>query len=221
MLSYAASRRPAQRRPSPQAMLFILAGHITAIALVMSAKMELPRPVVPVPTIVEFLDPPKPPPPERDDSKPVKPAQSAIDDPPVIVPVPQPGDPVDARPIPLPLPGNPVIGPDIALQPVIEPRLQPLPVRLGPRLLTSGEQLRPPYPAAKIASEEEAVLRLRLTIDERGRVVAVDPVGRTDPAFLEAARRHLIARWRYQPASEGGRALASATVITLRFQLDD
>jgi len=38
--------------------------------------------------------------------------------------------------------------------------------------------------------------------------------------FLEAARRHLIAHWRYRPASEDGRAIASTAVITLRFQLD-
>jgi len=52
------------------------------------------------------------------------------------------------------------------------------------------------------------------------RVVAVDPVGRTDPLFLEAARRHLIAHWRYKPALADGQAVASSMVITLRFQLD-
>jgi protein TonB len=45
-------------------------------------------------------------------------------------------------------------------------------------------------------------------------------VGQADRAFLEAARRHLIANWRYKPASEGGRAVATSTVITLRFQLE-
>ena len=66
----------------------------------------------------------------------------------------------------------------------------------------------------------EAVLRLRLSIDERGRVVSVDPVGAADGAFLAAARRHLLAQWRYKPAMEGGRAVATSIVITLRFQLE-
>ena len=70
------------------------------------------------------------------------------------------------------------------------------------------------------ASEEEAVLRLKLTIDERGRVIAVEPLGRADRAFLDSARRHLIAHWRYRPATEDGRAVSSSAVITLRFQLD-
>jgi protein TonB len=51
-------------------------------------------------------------------------------------------------------------------------------------------------------------------------VVAVEPVGRADPAFLAAARRHLLAQWRYKPATEDGRAIASSTTITLRFELD-
>ena len=69
------------------------------------------------------------------------------------------------------------------------------------------------------AQEKEAVLRLRLSIDERGRVVAVEPVGKAEPAFLAAARRHILA-WRYAPATEGGRAIASTTVVTLEFKLD-
>jgi protein TonB len=64
------------------------------------------------------------------------------------------------------------------------------------------------------------LLRLRLTIDERGRVVAVEPVGKSDRVFLEAARRYLVAHWRYRPASEDGRAVATSIVIALRFQLD-
>ena len=51
------------------------------------------------------------------------------------------------------------------------------------------------------------MLKLRLSIDHRGRVVAVEPVGRADRAFLAAARRHLIAKWRYKPATEDGRAV--------------
>ena len=39
----------------------------------------------------------------------------------------------------------------------------------------------------------------------------MEPVGRTDRSFLEAARRHLIASWRYKPATEDGKAVASST----------
>lgn len=64
------------------------------------------------------------------------------------------------------------------------------------------------------------MLKLRLTIDERGRVIAVDPVGSADRSFFQAARKHLMASWRYKPATEDGRPVASSTVITLRFELE-
>jgi protein TonB len=80
--------------------------------------------------------------------------------------------------------------------------------------------LKPPYPQSKLLTGEEAELTLRLGIDSSGRVVSVEPVGRADRVFLEAARRHLMGHWRYKPATEGGRAVATSTVITLRFQLD-
>ena len=54
-----------------------------------------------------------------------------------------------------------------------------------------------------------------------GRVVAVDPIGKADPVFLAAARRHLMAHWRYKPAMQAGHAVSSNLVVTLRFQLDD
>jgi protein TonB len=217
MLAYAANvRRRAARPPSPQAMLLIVAAHVALIALVMSAKMDLPARIIPHGITIDLIKVPKPPP-ERPRETPRNPAQSAEQHS-VIIPMPQPTrDTIDQRPIPLPLPGGDTVGP----APDPQPTVDPLPVRLGPRLATPASELRPPYPPSKISSEEEAVLRLRLAIDARGRVTAVDPVGRADPAFLEAARRHLIAHWRYKPASEDGRALASSTVITLRFQLDD
>ena len=222
MAAYASRRHPFERQPAPHAMLVILVGHIAVIAAVMSARMDLPTKVVR--SITETYNvplPKEPPPPEPQPKAEPQPRDSVIERPAVIVPVPRPNpDRVDARPVPLPMPGEP-IGPrvDPLPQPRVDPKPQP-PVRTGPRFATPPSALRPPYPASKIASEEEAVLKLRLSIDERGRVIAVHPVGRADPAFLQAARGHLLAKWRYQPATEDGRPVASSTVITLRFQLD-
>ena len=219
MLAYAAHRRRiAERHSAPHVMLAIMVGHIALIAAVMSAKMDLPERIRDI-TEVELIpvppEPPRqvPPPKERP-----KPSESRIDRVPSIVPVPQPrADQLDPTPIPS-LPSLPAVRPT----PNPEPRIAPVPapVRIGPRFATPPNAVRPPYPASKIASEQEAVLKLRLSIDPRGRVVAVEPVGRADPAFLTAARRHLLAHWRYKPATEDGRAIASSTTITLRFELD-
>jgi len=135
---------------------------------------------------------------------------------PVVPTLPQGADPFDTGPITPPNPGQVLIGSTGSIE-------FPPPhtvVKLGPQLATPASELKPPYPPSKLITEEEATLRLKVMIDERGRVIAVDPVGNADRTFLEAARRYLIAHWRYKPATEDGRAVGSSMVITLRFQLD-
>lgn len=212
MLAYAASRPAiAKRGSSPNLMLTIIGVHVALLAAVMSAKMDLPGRIIDRPIVIDNIPIPKPPPPNP--VTPHSPTTLGIDHPTTTVPVPAISDPVVSLGPQLPIAvatGNPVPLP----RPVF-----PL-LSHGPELITPAAELKPSYPPSKILTEEEAVLRLRLTIDEHGRVVAVDPVGRADPVFLEAARRHLIAHWRYKPAIEDGGAIASSTLITLRFQLD-
>lgn len=217
MLAYAASRPVVADRPSsPSTLLVVIGLHAAVLAAVMSAKMDLPGRILNPPIGVELIPTPKPPPPTRPhESTQPQPSESQIDHTTSVVPIERLGPiTVDQTPVD---PG-PIVGPPTSTNP--DP---PRPVELArsdARLLTPAWDLKPPYPASKIASEEEAVLQLRITIDERGRVIAVEPLGRVDPAFLESARRHLLSHWRYKPAIEGGRPVASSTVIRLRFQLD-
>jgi protein TonB len=217
MLAYAAHRRRiAERHSAPHLMLAIIAGHVGLIAVVMSAKMDLPERIREA-TEIKFIPIPPPPPP-NDPRAHSKPTKSTVTRTPTIVPLPQPPiDRLDPTPIPT-IPSIPAVRPTPNPEPRIAP--MPAPVRVGPRFATPPDAVRPPYPASKIASEEEAVLKLRLSINARGRVVAVEPLERADPAFLAAARKHLLAHWRYKPATEGGRTIASSTTITLRFELD-
>ena len=221
MLAYAAHRRSlAQRRPAPNAMLVIVAVHVAGIAALMSSKMDLPMPRVIPPTIVDLIREDDPPPPRDLPPRDAPVPQSTLDFPPPRVPTPPLDDQrVDPTPLPLPDLGK-IIGPSVDPLPKADPLPSPAPVRVAARLITPASRLKPPYPASKLASGEEALLRLRLTIDAAGRVTAVEAVGPADRAFLEAARRHLLANWRYRPATQDGRALATTTVITLRFQLE-
>ena len=220
MLAYAASRpQIAGRNSSPNAMLAIVGAHVALVAVVMSAKMDLPHKLANTPLVIDLVQEDDPPPPKPIATTPAaRPTQTVVAPDP-LVPVPAP-DPIAIDPTRLlPNPG-PAVGPTPQPGPTLTPVPIPTPVRTAARLLTSAYEIRPPYPASKLASGEEAILRLRLTIDERGRVVAVEPLGPTDPAFLNSARRHLLSRWRYKPASEGGHAAASTTIITLKFQLE-
>jgi protein TonB len=220
---YASTPAFAEQRRHPKLLLLIVAGHAALIAAVMSAKMELPQRIFDPPIVVEPIPIPEPPPPEpqpQPDTRP-QPRDSVIEQPPQIVRTPVLDvPPVDSRPTPIP-PVDIPIGPRVDPTPQPQPQPLPEPVRVGPRFATPAHLVEPPYPDEKRRLDEEAALRLRLSIDPRGRVVLVEPVGSTDPVFLAAARRHILARWRYRPATEDGRAVASSTVVTLRFQLED
>lgn len=217
---YASTSGFAGHRRHPRALLLIVGGHAVLIAAVMTAKMDLPDKFIPDITRVKLLpsDPPPPeplPPPPKPERNP--PQESRLDRPDIIIPTPVPDGPIVTDP-PIPLPPNPgPIGPTVDPAPLPTPVV---PVRIGPRFITPQNLVEPPYPPDKQRLEEEAVLRLKLSIDERGRVVAVEPVGSADRSFLQAARRHLIANWRYKPATEDGQAIAWSTVITLTFRIE-
>lgn len=226
MLAYATqSRRVAGRAGSPRALTLIVAGHAVLIAAVMTARMDVAGPVIDqIPKLIPIdpLAPPPPPPPPQPkvEPQPKQPStqETFIDKAPPKVDMGQTmsialdkGPPLrdlltDIRP-----------GKDIV---TAEPA-RPAPVKVAALFRTPDHAVKPPYPNDKLREEEEATLRLRLTIDARGRVIAVDPVGAADPSFLEAARRHIIRAWRYKPATEDGVAVPSTMVINLSFRLED
>ena len=216
MLGYAVETRPARRKASPATLALIAAGHAALILAVINAKMDVPERPRDPPTRIEWIeepiDPAPIPPEPQHPANPTKPGPTPLD-PIVETPIPLPGPQIElgpAQPIPT--------GPSAAELPADPPKPWP---RLGPKPLTPDHALRPPYPLSKRRLEEEAVLRLRLAIDERGRVRLVEPVGTADPMFFASARNHLIRNWRYQPATEGGRPVASSIIITLRFEIDE
>jgi len=221
MLAYAANRPVVGKvQSSPNAMLVVISVHVAVIAAVMSAKMDLPQRILRTrPIIVDLIKEPPPPPPIRT-AQPrshTDPTIHAIDRTQPEIPLPPTtNQTVDSGPTVDPgtlTGGGAVVVPEI-------PRTVVTPVHHGPELLTPQSQLKPPYPASKLLSEEEATLTLRLSIDESGRVVAVNPIGGADSAFLDAARRHLMAHWRYRAATDDGRAVSSSVTVTLRFMLD-
>lgn len=221
MLAYAPRTA---RSGSPRTLMLVAAGHALALALLLTARSEYANKPKGDPTDVIFIDPlkpPPPPPPSPDPVPPRQPMQSTIDRPPVIVPTPGPAaDPIADGPAVTSF--DPVIGNAVEPQPAIIPDLPaPAIVRKAARFITLADRVRPPYPASKQSQGEEAKLRISLAIDANGRVSSVTPVGAADPAFLEAARRHILRHWRYQPATEGGTAIASTIVVTLTFTLEE
>jgi protein TonB len=221
MLAYAAGRpKVGERRSSPNTMLFIISAHIAAVAAIMSAKMDVPKDILDGPTIIRFIRIPPPPPEAVTKARPTTQADPTIYTPPAHVPTYEQSDPTPDATQTLPNQGQ---GAEVPLPPQqpIDFHPTPVPASTPAQPLTAASELKPPYPESKLLAGEEAALTLRLTVDEHGRVVAVDPIGRADAVFLSAARRHLMAHWRYKPAMEDGHAVSSTLVVTLRFELDD
>ena len=224
MLAYAAHRR-SRRRAHPATLALIVGGHAVALGLLITARMAPEVFDKDPPLVIQPIPLPNDPPPLKVEPQPAPtPPMSSLDLPPKTVTLPLDTGPVIV-PGPTPPTDSPVIGtnPEPVIIPVPQPVPQPRPlpaISSKPQLLTSGDRLKPPYPEAKRRLEEEATLRLRLTIDERGRVVAVDPVGTADPSFLSSARNHLIRAWRYKPAIANGAAVPTTLTITLSFRLE-
>ena len=220
MLAYAANSRPAGRSGSPRALICILAGHAVLIGAVMTAKMGVISHDSFTPTKIINIPIKPPPPPEPQPQPKPAPQPSFIQHPVTVIEVPMitPTHPLDQGP-PIAPWNPPVIGDGPPLPPANPVKLTP--VRIAAIFATPESALRPPYPASKLRLEEETTLRLRLSIDPRGRVVSVEPVGAADPQFLEAARRHIIRSWRYKPATEDGIAVSSSVVIILSFRLEN
>ena len=221
MLAYAAGRpRTVERRPSPNTMLVIICAHIVVVAAVMSAKMGVSPRIFDRPTTIISV-------PVRKVPSPASPATRTLRQTtlvrkthvqtPVVRPDAERQAAADAELSPQPVASVDGASTGIATLPPLAPAV---PVSTPAQPLTSPADLKPPYPESKLLAGEEAALTLRLTIDEQGRVVAVEPIGRADPIFLAAARRHLLARWRYKPAMQDGRPVRATVVVTLRFELD-
>ena len=222
MLDYAASRpRIGARRSNPNAMLAIISLHIALLAAVMSAKMDLPSKMSNVPTSITLIRDPQPPP-ENDVRPKTQPQQRPLDYVPPKTPQTQVSNQATDLTTPLSGPGE-ISQPFPPLPPLplpTDPPARLAPASTGPQLLTPTSEIKPPYPQSKLLTGEEAVLKLRLSIDPTGRVAAVEAIGDADRVFLDAARRYLVAHWRYKPATQDGQPVASSVVITLKFQLD-
>ena len=221
MLAYAANRpHPAVRRPSPKTLLLVVGAHAVAVALLITAKPEIGQQITHSPIIVRLIRDPLPPPPNQPTPRAThqQPRQIELPQPP---PIPMPQVSLTRPTQQLPEIGNLTGAATQPPQPGSEPQPSVAPPAPTPAwLLTPTSELKPPYPESKLLTGEEATLRLRLSIDEHGRVVAVDPIGPADRTFLDSARRYLMAHWRYSPAIQAGQPVATSLVVTLKFQLD-
>ncbi len=173
---------------------------------------------IPVPPQPEPIDEIKPP---RDNPMASPPIDQVTTVPPVLPPITSAQGPVtdyiDLPPInPGPVTGS---GTGTIIDPIIE---RTAPVLHGPRRDPGFDSaFQPGYPAAQQREGVEGSCRVSVSISAAGRVTAVRPVDCPEPAFLRATTRQALSRWRYEPATRDGVAVASELTQTVQFRINE
>jgi protein TonB len=93
--------------------------------------------------------------------------------------------------------------------------------RLGPELAVQCPERMPPhYPAQAKRQREEGEVRLRVELDENGRVASVTVVSSSGSPRLDEAARRAIESWRCRPAQRDGQPVRAVALQSLAFVLD-
>lgn len=204
----------------PASLGAALAINGVVIAALMLASPETRR-LLPVPPLIVFTPAPEPSPPPPD------PAPSSRAQPQPARPAPRtaliPDQPLDDLIKPVNTGEGPILTPgtggggDAIDHPAQTP---PAPALIGATFdQRYSRDIEPPYPDAARDAGTEGVVKLRLTIGADGRVKQAEPIA-GDPILTRAAIRHVLARWRFKPATRGGVPEESSRVMTVRFRLD-
>ncbi|NII56330.1 energy transducer TonB [Luteibacter sp. SG786] len=78
----------------------------------------------------------------------------------------------------------------------------------------------PTYPRVAILAHMEGTVMLRVLVDEAGKPLEVVVEGSSGHAVLDkAAREQVLARWRFQPATAGGKPVRAWARIPVSFDL--
>ncbi|HEY4531163.1 MAG TPA: energy transducer TonB, partial [Luteimonas sp.] len=92
---------------------------------------------------------------------------------------------------------------------------------------TSGMQLayaeasHPPYPPAALRAGYQGTVVLKVLVDIDGRPLRVEvDTGSGYRELDDAARRHVLRRWRFQPAMHDGQPARAIGLVPITFSLD-
>jgi protein TonB len=219
---YGYSHSPGQRLLSA-GLSIGLAG---AVGAAMIAALVVPDLLEPEPTVITGRHIPIATPDPIDDVPPersMEPREPTITMPRPPLFVPNRGDPpvapIDAGDLILPQPTDGGLG---AGGGDIIQRDPPPPVEIfrgatrDPRFARS---FQPTYPPALEREGITGTVRVRVRIGSDGRVISVEDLGSTDPAFFTATERQALRHWRFRPATRDGVPVESTQELTVRFQV--
>lgn len=164
-------------------------------------------------------EPPKPPPPKEvkliKKQKPIelpKPAPVLVAEAPVIAPT----EPVAPPPPPEPIKEAP------APEPVVEapPPKPAAPAQITGDMLECSQKSQPNYPPASRRMGEQGSVKLRLELDETGRITSAKVVESSGHTRLDNAGLATVKNWRCQAATRDGQPVRAVALQTFDFILD-
>lgn len=134
-------------------------------------------------------------------------------------------------------PSVPVMTPDVppieiasepirAPEPESEPAVRVVSRATGPETLTGQLELQcperhpPRYPPSSRRAREQGEVRMKVEIDELGRIESVSIVESSGSPRLDDAARTAIQSWRCQPAERGGKPVRAVALQTMAFVLE-
>jgi protein TonB len=93
---------------------------------------------------------------------------------------------------------------------------------IAPRPLAGMESDQPPrYPEAARRRGEQGRVMLRVSVSTDGLPTDVEIARSSGHHTLDEAAVSAVKRWRFVPASQGGRPVAGVADVPVRFQLRD
>ncbi|BAV65127.1 energy transducer TonB [Sphingobium cloacae] len=209
-------------RRSPAGIGGAIMVHAVVVGAILLMPKELIEPFVPT-TLIGTNIPLTPPPPEatppqKEEIKPTRPAIDRSTAPETIIPPRGANDMVTGTEGPMQVDGGAQDGGSV-IRPIDPP---PLPLfvdaAVDPRALAA---FQPDYPGTMIRQGLEGSVKVRVTIDAKGRVTDIERLSASDDAFWLATQRHALRKWRFVPATRDGVAVPSSKVLTVHFRLRD
>lgn len=87
------------------------------------------------------------------------------------------------------------------------------------RELAPIARVEPDYPPAAFRAREEGTVLLRVDVDSEGSPTNVSVVRRSGSRELDQAAQEAVLKWKFSPAIQGGKAVASSAEIPVDFSL--
>jgi len=88
------------------------------------------------------------------------------------------------------------------------------------RPLAGASNPPPDYPRSARLRGEQGRVTLLVQVDATGRVTHAAVLGSSGHAALDQAAEDAVRRWRFEPATQQGRAVFSTTTVNITFRLE-